>query len=26
MFTHDPAVPWGYVEKDERGKMALRKV
>jgi glyoxylase-like metal-dependent hydrolase (beta-lactamase superfamily II) len=26
MFTHDPQVPWGYVEKDERGKMALRKV
>ena len=26
MFTHDPQVPWGYVEKDERGKMVLRKV
>ena len=26
MFTHDPQVPWCYVEKDERGKMALRKV
>ena len=24
MFTHDPDVPWGYVEKDERGKMTLR--
>jgi len=26
MFTHDPQVPWCYVEKDERGKMVLRKV
>ena len=24
MFTHDPQVPWGYVEKDERGKMVVR--
>jgi glyoxylase-like metal-dependent hydrolase (beta-lactamase superfamily II) len=24
MFTHDPQVPWGYVEKNERGKMAAR--
>jgi len=24
MFTHDPLVPWGYVEKDERGKMVVR--
>lgn len=24
MFTHDPDVPWGYVERDERGKMILR--
>ena len=24
MFTHDPDVPWGYVEGDERGKMGLR--
>jgi len=24
MFTHDPQVPWGYVEKDERGKMVAR--
>ena len=23
MFTHDPRVPWGYVEKDERGKIIL---
>ena len=25
MFTHDPDVPWGFVEKDERGKVRLRK-
>src|SRR5262249_25645110 len=24
MFTHDPAVPWAYLEKDERGKMLAR--
>jgi len=24
MFTHDPQVPWCYVEKDERGKMVVR--
>jgi glyoxylase-like metal-dependent hydrolase (beta-lactamase superfamily II) len=24
MFTHDPSVPWGYIEKDEKGKMAVR--
>jgi glyoxylase-like metal-dependent hydrolase (beta-lactamase superfamily II) len=24
MFTHDPQVPWGYVERDERGKMVAR--
>jgi glyoxylase-like metal-dependent hydrolase (beta-lactamase superfamily II) len=24
MFTHDPNVPWAYVEKDERGKMSAR--
>jgi glyoxylase-like metal-dependent hydrolase (beta-lactamase superfamily II) len=24
MFTHDPDVPWGYVEKDERGRMSLK--
>jgi glyoxylase-like metal-dependent hydrolase (beta-lactamase superfamily II) len=23
MFTHDPKVPWGYVEKDERGKIVM---
>jgi len=21
MFTHDPEIPWAYVERDERGKM-----
>jgi glyoxylase-like metal-dependent hydrolase (beta-lactamase superfamily II) len=24
MFTHDPNMPWAYVEKDERGKMSAR--
>jgi glyoxylase-like metal-dependent hydrolase (beta-lactamase superfamily II) len=24
MFTHDPNLPWAYVEKDERGKMSAR--
>lgn len=24
MFTHDPDVPWGYLEKDERDKIVLR--
>jgi glyoxylase-like metal-dependent hydrolase (beta-lactamase superfamily II) len=26
VFTHDPAVPWAYIEKDEIGKMVARKV
>jgi glyoxylase-like metal-dependent hydrolase (beta-lactamase superfamily II) len=26
VFTHDPNVPWAYVEKDEMGKMVARKV
>jgi glyoxylase-like metal-dependent hydrolase (beta-lactamase superfamily II) len=26
MFTHDPNVPWAYVERDERGKMSARGV
>jgi len=27
MFTHDPEVPWAYVQRDERGKMvAANKV
>ncbi len=25
LFTHDPNIPWAYVEKDERGKMAARE-
>jgi glyoxylase-like metal-dependent hydrolase (beta-lactamase superfamily II) len=24
IFTHDPDVPWAYVERDERGKMGAR--
>src|SRR5512140_2536213 len=24
MFTHDPHTPWGYLEKDERGKIVLK--
>jgi len=24
MFTHDPHIPWAYVEKDEKGKMVAR--
>ena len=24
VFTHDPKVPWAYVEKDEAGKMQAR--
>ena len=23
VFTHDPATPWGYIEKSEKGKLAL---
>jgi glyoxylase-like metal-dependent hydrolase (beta-lactamase superfamily II) len=26
VFTHDPKVPWAYVEKDEIGKMVARAV
>jgi hypothetical protein len=26
MFTHDPSVPWAYLEKDARGKMVARNV
>jgi glyoxylase-like metal-dependent hydrolase (beta-lactamase superfamily II) len=26
VFTHDPKVPWAYVEKDEVGKMVTGKV
>ena len=25
MFTHDPKIPWGYVEKDERGKFITKR-
>jgi glyoxylase-like metal-dependent hydrolase (beta-lactamase superfamily II) len=24
VFTHDPRVPWAYVEKDDAGKMVAR--
>ena len=24
MFTHDPKVPWAYVERDEKGKMVIK--
>ncbi len=26
MFTHDPNLPWAYVEQDQRGKMTAREV
>jgi glyoxylase-like metal-dependent hydrolase (beta-lactamase superfamily II) len=26
MFTHDPGVPWAYVEKDDMGRMRARAV
>jgi len=26
MFTHDPNMPWAYVEKDEKRKMVAREV
>ena len=26
MFTHDPTVPWAYVQKDENGKMVAKPV
>ncbi len=25
MFTHDPNIPWAYVERDERGRMVARE-
>jgi glyoxylase-like metal-dependent hydrolase (beta-lactamase superfamily II) len=25
VFTHDPKVPWAYIEKDEQGKMVARE-
>jgi glyoxylase-like metal-dependent hydrolase (beta-lactamase superfamily II) len=26
LFTHDPNMPWAYVEKDQKGKMVARKI
>ncbi len=26
VFTHDDAVPWGYIEKGEKGRLAVREV
>ena len=26
MFTHDPEIPWAYVEKDERGKIVAKPI
>lgn len=26
MYTHDPNLPWSYVEKDEKGRMATKAV
>ena len=26
VFTHDPQAPWGYVERDEKGKLGLAKL
>jgi len=26
VFTHDPKVPWAYVEKDEAGKVVAKPV
>ncbi|MEY2414065.1 MAG: hypothetical protein QOD84_2671, partial [Acidobacteriaceae bacterium] len=23
MFTHDPKMPWGYIKRDEKGKMGI---
>ena len=25
MFTHDPKIPWAYLEQDEKGKIAARE-
>lgn len=25
VFTHDPHVPWAYIEKDEAGKMVAKE-
>jgi len=26
MFTHDPEIPWAYVQKDQRGKLAAKSL
>jgi hypothetical protein len=26
VFTHDDATPWGYIEKDGRGRLGLKPV
>jgi glyoxylase-like metal-dependent hydrolase (beta-lactamase superfamily II) len=26
IFTHDPNVPWAYVERDEKGKMVAKQI
>ena len=26
MFTHDPDIPWAYIETDERGRMVAKEV
>jgi hypothetical protein len=26
VFTHEMTIPWGYVEKDEKGRMALKNL
>jgi glyoxylase-like metal-dependent hydrolase (beta-lactamase superfamily II) len=26
MYTHDPNMPWSYVEKDEKGKMLAKQI
>jgi hypothetical protein len=26
VFTHDPKVPWAYIEQEESGKMVAREV
>jgi hypothetical protein len=25
MFTHDPVIPWAYLDKDERGKIVTKR-
>ncbi len=25
LFTHDPGIPWAYLEHDERGRIAVRR-